>query len=195
MALGLAVVSVVLFRLTFKPVAWDRGFGGPVLLDRTASLDDVGLGGLWMGEAFYPHDCPGCETRERLWLDIASDSSGWLIVNVDELKLLPFAVLGRQYGRTEPYSSYAFRVEVQSGCLVDQAPTSLDGRGWYYNPDSYPQRDRVRDQALLDSSLRAHRAELGCPVSGQEPATNGEAFRLEGGRLVFDNLDSGFAQF
>ena len=193
-ALGLAVLSVVLFRLAFEPIDWDRGWRGPVILERTQSLAGDGIGGLWTGEAFYPHDCPGCETRERLWLDLASDSTGWLIVSTDELNLLPFSILGNDYGRPEPYLATAVEVQVRSGCLVSQTTTSLDGRGWTYEEGLFPERFRAEREAQLDGSLRANRAELGCPVLARDSVTDARALNWEGDRLIVEGLGSAFGQ-
>ena len=193
-ALGLAGVSVVLFRLAFEPVDWDKGWRGPVVLERTQRLTDDGIGGLWTGDAFYPHDCPGCETRERLWLDLASDSTGWLIVSTDELNLLPFPIFGRDYGRPEPCLATAVEVEVREGCLVSKTPTGLNGRGWTYEEGLFPERFRAEREAQLDSSLRANRAELGCPVLARDSVTDARALNREGDQLIVEGLGSAFGQ-
>lgn len=183
---------VYLFTLAFEPVNWDLGWAGPVVLERTLHASEDSVSGLWHGVAFYRHDCPECATREDVWLDLAPDSTGWLIIRADNLDLFPIRLFGTQYGRSDPAEALAATVRIQDGCLVHQLPPSIRGHGWLQDVNPVRADILAREEALADSVIRAYRQRDGCPVSEGSAATSAVPFRREGETLVFDLLDSTF---
>ncbi len=84
-----------------------------------------GLEGIWTGTFYYPHDCPGCETRERIQLDIRPDSTARLAFAIYSLDLIYVPFTDLTYARPSLYLVNADEARIQPGRLVMTWDTSV----------------------------------------------------------------------
>ena len=114
--------AVYLFRQSYERARW---FEPTTLIRQTGVRPD--LEGIWTGIFYYPQDCGlnGCETRERVQLNIRTDSTARLVFAIDTLEIIYVPFTDLVYARPGLWRVKADEAIIQSDRLVMAWDTSI----------------------------------------------------------------------